>query len=197
MPRPQRQRPCLLRIQQVVMNISTAYGTDAEVRTQQQLEALLDAHDLRPWQFTDRVIIDETCVPHSHPVLTLHTRHLNDDLLLLSTYLHEELHWFISAQSDEHLEPAIDALMTQYPDPPIGFPEGADEPLSTYFHYLICRLEYLSLRRLLGASAAQRALLFWQSDHYTEIYRAVMQDGDTIDAIARQYRLIPQALADH
>ncbi len=56
---------------------------------------------------------------------------------------------------------------------------------------------YISLRRLLGASAAQRALLFWQSDHYTEIYRAVMQDGDTIDAIARQYRLIPQALADH
>ena len=29
----------------------------------------------------------------SHPVLTLHTRHRRDDDLLLSTFLHEQLHW--------------------------------------------------------------------------------------------------------
>jgi len=178
----------------MAMNVSLAHETDAEVRTRVQLEGLLNAYDLQAWQFTDKVVIDETSIPHSHPVLTLHTRHLNDDLLLLSTYLHEQLHWFVSAQPDERLEPAIKALMTRYPDAPVGFPEGAEEPLSTYFHYLICYLEYLSVRQVAGESEAQRVMLFWESDHYTKIYRTVIRDGDAIGAIARQHRLLPPSL---
>jgi hypothetical protein len=53
----------------------------------------LDKYDLTPWLFTRAVVIDDDATPHSHPVLTLHTRHLRDDLLLLSTFIHEQSHW--------------------------------------------------------------------------------------------------------
>lgn len=77
-----------------------AHGGEAETRTAEQLQRLLDRDDLHPWQFTDAVIIDEAAIPHSHPVLTLRTRHLDDDRLLLATYLHEQFHWFIWQQPD-------------------------------------------------------------------------------------------------
>lgn len=176
------------------MNISLAHGTDAEVQTRDRLQNLLDMYDLQPWKFTDAVVIDETSVPHSHPLLTLNTRHRNDDLLLLSTYLHEQLHWFIWLQPDERVEPAIVTLMARYAEPPVGFPEGAGDTLSTYFHHLISSLEYLSLRRVVGEREAHRAISYWQSDHYTEIYRTVMQDMRSLDAIARRNGLIPPSL---
>jgi hypothetical protein len=40
------------------------------------LERLLKQYDLSKWIFTRKVIIDQGEIPHSHPVLTLHTRHL-------------------------------------------------------------------------------------------------------------------------
>ena len=74
--------------------ISLRHGTVAEQATQRQLEKLFDEYDLSPWLFTQAVVIDEDAVPHSHPVLTLHTRHLKDDLLLLSTFIHEQSHHY-------------------------------------------------------------------------------------------------------
>jgi hypothetical protein len=173
------------------VDITLAHGTDAETQTSEQLRGLLERYDLSPWEYTVRVLIDERSIPHSHPVLTLHTRHRNDDLLLLSTYLHEQLHWFIWRQPDERIEPAIAALMERYPQPPVGFPQGAETLLSTDLHYLVCYLEYLSLRRIVGEREARRAISFWMDDHYTEIYRTVMADMDAIEEIARRYDLIP------
>ena len=40
---------------------------------------LLRTYDLSPWFFTNVIVIDEKAVPHSHPVLTLYTRHGRDD----------------------------------------------------------------------------------------------------------------------
>lgn len=48
-------------------------------------ERILASYDLRRYTFTYQVIIDEKAIPHSHPVLTLHTRHLGSDEQLLST----------------------------------------------------------------------------------------------------------------
>jgi hypothetical protein len=163
--------------------ISLAHGSEAERETREQLQRLLGTYDLQPWQFTDRVVIDEQAIPHSHPVLTLHTRHLDDDVLLLSTYLHEQLHWFITAQADDKVEPAIAALEERYPRVPVGFPKGAETVLSSYFHYIICYLEYLGLRQVVGEEEALRVMDFWQRDHYTEIYQTVMQDTDAIGTI--------------
>lgn len=43
-------------------------------------------------------------IPYSHPVLTLHTRHLKDDLALLSTFVHEEYHWYETAHPQEVIQ---------------------------------------------------------------------------------------------
>jgi hypothetical protein len=78
------------------VTIRTAHDSAAELATKAQLERLIAAHDLRQWTFTHEIVIDEKSIPHSHPVLTLHTRHLKQDDELLSTYLHEQLHWFLT-----------------------------------------------------------------------------------------------------
>src|SRR4051812_30597332 len=75
------------------IDISLAHGSKAEQQTKEQLQRLLGAYDLSKWIFTKSIIIDEQSIPHSHPTLTLHTRHLKDDELLLSTFVHEQLHW--------------------------------------------------------------------------------------------------------
>jgi hypothetical protein len=170
------------------IDVEIAHGSAAEKRTRDQLLGLLDRFDLTPWQFTNRVVVDERAIPHSHPVLTLHTRHEDD--LLLSTYLHEQLHWFISGQPDERVVPVVEALEERYPNVPIGFPIGSDDPLSSYFHYVICYLEWVSLEELVGAGTARQAVEFWAQDHYTEIYATVLRDGDFIRELVERHRLL-------
>ncbi len=176
------------------ISIAQAHGSEAEARTHKQLRGLLEHYDLRPWQWTDSIVIDETAIPHSHPVLMLHTRYLEDDVFLLSTYLHEQFHWFISAQPVERIEPAIADLKQRYPNVPAGFPRGSSDPLSSYFHHVICYLEYLSPRRLVGETGARRTMTFWRHDHYTEIYRTVMGDMDANAEIVAHYGLLPPVL---
>src|SRR5262245_52213072 len=76
------------------IEISLKNGSRAEIKTRDQLQRLLRTYDLSKWIFTKSILIDEKAIPHSHPVLTIHTRHLKDDELLLSTFVHEQLHWF-------------------------------------------------------------------------------------------------------
>jgi hypothetical protein len=88
-------------------NIRTLHGTQAELATKAELEKLLQQYDLSGLAFTHEVVIDERAIPHSHPVLTLHTRHLGNDDQLLSTYVHEQLHWFLNErQRDSERETA-------------------------------------------------------------------------------------------
>jgi len=74
---------------------------------------------MSPWFYTKSVVIDERAIPFSHPVLTLHTRHAKDDELLLSTFIHEQLHWFFSGRP-EQTEQAIADLRKAFPDAPTG-----------------------------------------------------------------------------
>jgi len=58
------------------VTIQLKHGTDAERRTKEELERILASYDLSKYTFTHEVVIDDKAIPHSHPVLTLHTRHL-------------------------------------------------------------------------------------------------------------------------
>src|SRR5262249_28408230 len=89
--------------------VTLRHGTPAERDTKIQLGRLLTRYDLSRWFFTRTVVIDEDAVPHSHPVLTLHTRHLRDDLLLLSTFVHEQSHWYVQ----QH-RPQVDAAVADF-----------------------------------------------------------------------------------
>jgi hypothetical protein len=164
--------------------ISLIYEHDSEREraTGAQLLALLSRYDVSRWRFTSTVMIEEKVIPHSHPILTLSTRHLDDDGLLLSTYLHEQLHWFLMGRFEAAMR-AIEELRPRYPQPPVGYPEGAEDEFSSYAHYLICYLEWRAVLEVLGAEEARRIFAFWRGDHYQGIYAAVIDDTEAIGKI--------------
>ena len=175
------------------ITIRTAHHSAAELATEAKLQRLLADYDLKAWTFTREILIDERAIPHSHPVLTLHTRHLNHDDELLSAYLHEQLHWFLSRQESD-TDAAVRELMRLYPEVPVGFPQGAQDRESTYEHLLVCRLERQADLKLLGPERTERVMQISAKDHYTWIYETVLRDGPQIDAILKQHHLdSPQA----
>ena len=170
------------------VSVELRHGTDAEVKTEKQLEHLLDFYDLRRYTFTRAVVIDENSIPHSHPVLTLHTRHLNSDDQLLSTYVHEQLHWYLD-QHSQQTKAAEDELRKIYPKVPVGYPDGAQDEQSTYLHLITCYLEMLADRELMGRERTTALMNFWSTDHYRWVYKTVIQDERKIDSVVTEHHL--------
>ena len=179
---------------QAKIDVSLKNGSSGEIQTRDQLQRLLTVYDVSKWIFTKSILIDERAIPHSHPVLTLHTRHLKDDDLLLSTFVHEQLHWFL-VQKDKETKEAMKDLRALFPKVPVGFPNGAEDEESTYLHLLVNYLEYRADRELLGELRAKQVMEFWASDHYTWVYRTVLERTRDIGNIMFKYKLIPAARA--
>lgn len=180
--------------QRPLVAISLRHRSHTEEATRDQLEGLLARYDLRGWLFTDQIVIDDLAIPHSHPVLTLHSRHLGHDDALLSTFLHEELHHFESARP-EAVARATAELEKAFPALPVGFPEGAGSKESSYLHLIVNFLEYESLVRVIGQKRADETFALWENDHYRAIYRRVRESGPTIAAIVAREGLVPPFLA--
>jgi hypothetical protein len=173
---------------QTTLQIKLAHNSATEQQTGDQLERLLKTYDVSPWLYTKSIIVDDTAIPHSHPVLTLHTRHLRDDALLLSTVVHEQFHWFL-VQKDAQMQEAVKELRTQYPSVP---PEGANGEQSTYLHLLVCYLEWGADERVLGELAARQVIEFWSTDHYPWVYTTLLHDRREIGQIVSKHGLIPR-----
>jgi hypothetical protein len=171
------------------VNIRLEHGTDAERKTKEALARILATYDLSRYTFTHDVIIDEKAIPHSHPVLTLHTRHLGSDDALLSSYVHEQLHWYLDAHLTQ-TEAAEAELRKVYPKVPVGYPEGAQDEESTYLHLIDCYLEMKADRQLMGAERAEKVMDFWAGDHYTWVYKTVIHDEKTLAGIIEQQYLV-------
>lgn len=162
-----------------------------EIQTRDQLLRLLSWYDIQKWLYTKTIAIESGfhVIPQSHPVLTLSTRHLKDDDLLLSTFIHEQLHWFIN----DHASKAeiLVQLKEMYPQPEISFPDGSGGETDTYFHLVICHLEYKALKELLGELRAYEIVKFWQQDHYRWIYRTVLEDQNRLAGLVKKFDLSP------
>lgn len=160
------------------LEIRLARDDDASRATRAQLERLVaQTPGIAEWISTSSILIDSDprAIPHSHPVLTLSTRHLLDDDLLLATFVHEQLHWYIGQQAT--LEHVRAGLRAAFPTVPVGHPDGANDELSTYNHLLLCWLEIRAMKALVGELRAHQILDFWQGDHYRWIYRQVAEKG--------------------
>lgn len=175
---------------QVTVEIALKQGTPREAQTREQLQRLLKTYDVSPWLYTKSIIVDERAIPFSHPTLTLSARHLQDDELLLSTLVHEQFHWFLVEQSDAGRN-AIAELRTMFPKVPAGGTEGARDENSTYLHLLVCYLEYRADQRLFGELKTKQIMDFWATDHYTWIYKTVLERSRDIGSIIRKHKLIP------
>lgn len=162
------------------LDITTVNGTADETRTAEQLHRLMEAH--APWDhvWTETVEIDRDAIPHSHPVLTLHTRYLQNDAGLLATFLHEQLHWYVNT-FPEARDAAMADFAMMYPDIPVGYPHGARDAQSNALHLLVCLLELNALARFVGEEAARAEL--GSNTHYLDIYRAVLEDTAALQAV--------------
>jgi hypothetical protein len=172
------------------MEISLAHGTPVEAATRDQLQRLLKTHDLSDWVWTRKIIIEDGAIPHSHPVLTLNTRHVNDDLLLLSTLVHEEYHWYETAHAHD-TSAAIRDLKAAYPHLPLGGLDGASDEESSYLHVIVCYAEWQKMKALVGPEQTHRIMEFWARDHYRAIYRLVLDNEAAVGDLVKRHKLLP------
>lgn len=168
------------------MKIELASGTTLEKAGEAQLERILTRYDLQGLIFTQQVRIESGVIPHSHPVLTLNTRHLDDDELQLATFLHEQIHWFCSGK-EEAVEAAVADLRHLYPEVPVGFPQGARDEHSVYLHLIVNLLELDALERVLGTKRARALIL--RKDYYLWIYDQVLKGQMKIRPVLQKHDL--------
>jgi hypothetical protein len=162
---------------------------ERELQAKEMLHAVRIAHDLSKWEFTKKVTIKSKVIPHSHPVLTLNTRYNDAVDLLLSTYLHEQIHWFV-AQNPNKEQAAIEDLRKLFPKVPVGQPEGARDEKSTYLHLIVCFLELEATAELLSDQRQQALIKHWRQDHYTWVYTQVVEKSESIKAILKNHGLL-------
>lgn len=172
------------------VDFTTENDTPAELETVEYVKKLMAEHDLSKWQFTDKVHIKSRTIPHSHPVLTLHTRHTikGHEDILLSTYLHEQIHWHIG-KNIEQSNAAIKELTQLFEQVPVGYPQGGNDEYSTYMHILVCYLEQDAMTSLISQARVDKLAEFWRNDHYTWIYQTVLDNKALIGAIIDKHGL--------
>ncbi len=137
------------------------------------------------------IVIDEKAgIPHSHPVLTLNTNYTGKELQLLSVFVHEQLHWFAIAREQDR-DRAIAELEELFPNLPTQPPDGSSGRFSSYQHLIVCYLEFIALKELVGEEKAREVIEFWAGHHYRAIYQLVLDQPDKIHAVVEKHSLIP------
>jgi hypothetical protein len=164
------------------VDIQTAHHSSREQQEKEELEQLLKKYDVSKYTFTHTVVIEERAMNHAFPVLTLNVHFLGSDDELLSSFLHEQLHWYLRDHPTQ-MEQALAELKRFYPKVPVGLPEGADTMYSTYGHLIDCYLEIQVDRRLMGDERTTRVIK--NKPWYTWIYKTITQDEKRIDAIVK------------
>jgi len=168
------------------ITIDLARGTPREQLAKQTLEQVLASHDLRKYTFTRKVVIEQGAVNHAFPVLTLNAYFASSSDELLSTYIHEQLHWHLRNRADE-MQAAIAELRQLHPRVPVGLPASAENEYSTYAHLVDCYLEILADRELLGPE--RTAIVIQRKPWYTWIYTTVLADEQQIADVVNRHKL--------
>jgi hypothetical protein len=168
------------------IKIDVARGTEREQKTKQTLEEVLARYDLKKYIFTRQIVIEERAINHAFPVLTLNARFASSPDELLSSFIHEQLHWHLRDRAPDQ-QAAMEELRRMYPAVPVGLPEGADTAASTYGHLVDCYLEILADRELLGQE--RTAAVIADKGHYTWIYATVLHDETAIAKVVDRHHL--------
>ncbi len=158
-----------------VIWVGLQHGSEMEALMAAELRALLRKYDVMPWVLTQTILIDENQLPHSHPTLTIHTRHIGDELGLLATFVHEQFHWLEEEPWIGGFRAAMEEFEGLFPNVPLSSKGGARDDTSTYRHLLVCDLEYQAMTALVGEAAARETLAKFA--HYGWIYEHVLTDS--------------------
>ena len=168
------------------IEIELARGTPREQQAKQTLEQVLASHDLSKYTFTRKVVIEQGATNHAFPILTLNAYFASSPDELLSSYIHEQLHWHLRNLGAQQ-QAAITELRRLYPRVPVGLPASAENEYSTYGHLVNCYLEILADRELLGAE--RTAIVIHNKPWYTWIYTTVLTDETQIAGVVDRHQL--------
>jgi hypothetical protein len=168
------------------VSIQLAHHTPREMQTAQALRQVLASYDLHKYIFTREVMIEEHAMNHAFPVLTLNVRFADSPDELLSSFVHEQLHWHLRSH-DAQQKAAIAELRQMYPNAPVGLPEGADSAYSTYGHLVDCYLEIQADRELIDAKRTD--VVIRNKPWYTWIYKTILRDEEKIRAVVQEHGL--------
>src|SRR5438876_6185329 len=97
------------------LHIQLARHTPREMQTAQTLKQVLSSYDLKNYTFTREVVIEERAMNHAFPMLTLNARFADSPDELLSSFVHEQLHWYLR-DHDAQQKVAIAELRQMYPN---------------------------------------------------------------------------------
>jgi hypothetical protein len=169
--------------------VTLAGFTPAEQAARSQLQRLIDAYPVEELMYTREILIDEKQrIPHSHPVLTLNTRYLEDDDAQLATLVHEQFHW-LEEQQPARFNAAMAMFRERWPDAPGPEGGGARDQESTWRHLVVCDLELQAMTRLVGEARAREVLRAWK--HYPWVYQRVLEDPEVRRINAAAGMLLP------
>ena len=144
--------------------------------------------DLQPWLFSNAVRINQhQPISHSHPIITLNTWNVDDPEMFLALFIHEQIHWHLSAHPQKE-RLAMQALKAKHPEVPVGKPSGARSEYSSYMHLLACWLEFDAMRHLLGDESARR--LMARKPYYRWIYGTVLDDDEWLGDLIKRHGLM-------
>lgn len=168
------------------VTVELVTGSPREERHRDRLLALFERYDLRKWQFTDRVQIEEGGICHSHSTLTLNTPLWPDETHRLAAYLHEQIHRFTLLPSSAEPDRCVEAeWRRRYPAIPVEPPEGSGSEFSNYLHLTVCYFEHRALIELVGLEEARRVRASKiERGIYPFVNRTVLQDYAAMGAVA-------------
>ena len=161
-------------------------------RVRAMLEALRRRHDLSRYEYTRVVRIVPGGDTFARPILTLGNRFADSEDLLLSTYLHEQMHWYLwhlGTPDRDMLEPFYDELVRRYPDAPVELPDGARNYDATYSHLVVNWLEIAATSEFIGRERAFNVARAQRS--YRWIYRTVVKDWDALGELYERHGIVP------
>jgi len=173
------------------IRIDLSHAERNAIAVREMLIALSTKYALDPYEYCKEVCIAPGVLPYSHPVIRLNTA-LFTETALLATYIHEQMHWYVTWYSHKHTDQwrAVWAALEQrYPDPPIGRGEGADTLFSTHLHLIVNWLEIEVLGSLIGAEAARAHVT--NLHYYRWIYASVIRDWQALGELYAAHYLVP------
>lgn len=164
-------------------------------RVRSMLLDLRERFDLSSFEYAKQVRIAPIEIPHSHPIITLNTW-VRDDLGLLLTYLHEQMHWYVTWYSHVHSlnwRKLMGRLREQYPNVPVGGSDGGKDEFSSYLHLVVNWLEIKVTAQSQGHDRVVERVR--ELPFYRWIYQTVIDDWQALATLYRDHGLVPMRLA--
>jgi hypothetical protein len=166
------------------LTMATEQSTKAEIETMRLLKSFILQYNLDPWIKTRQICIQQGARSMSNP-LTLHTSYNDRPMMLLATFLHEQMHK-LESLFEADFKGAMREVQAWCP-PECLDPSVCGNLKAAYGHFIVIFFEIDALKRLLGLP--QTLDIIRQKEHNQWIYQKVQDNTDHLRSIYRRYHL--------